>query len=391
MRVDCGRKDRPHRHVRPSAHRSWWYWGATAAPPFQNRSRCAVQTSPKTQVFCCRAPAAEASGRSLRNQDVVTIGPKNWRPPLCSSGNFFGPIVPWGVRPQSPPHPTRTRQTAKNIRQKWRTSDDQDRHIRDGSPTAGGYGYWVGNLQQCRSSSFLRIHRRAIIENGITKRFAVSAIIVFLGASTSACTTGRTPLPHVSSPDIQGSPPSVVGNKALPTTVHPGSTSLPWHIQRIDDMRNRIYPSSDHKQCGVPHPGRLRRSVGSQISPWSGIQGSLSGCPSIRRASPHAHQPRMRNWVDGSFLDRQIGSQTRHAGQGERAAVLTTGTVDRGSCSIGLMYPSFGWRSRVEPGVPLLSVEQLDLRARPEGLHHRVVTDPHPLAMSPILRALPVG
>jgi hypothetical protein len=257
-------------------------------------------------------------------------------------------------------------------------------------PTAGGYGYWVGNLQRCRSSSFLRIHRRAIIESGITKRFAVSAIIVFLGASTSACTTGRTPSPHVSSPDIQGSPPSVVGNEALPMTVNPGSTSVPWHIQRIDDMRNRIYLSSDHKQCGVPHPGRLRRSVGSQISPGSGIQGSLSGCPTIRRASPHAHQPRMRNWADGSFLDRQIGSQTRHAGQGERAAVLTTGTVDRGSCSIGLMYPSFGWRSRVEPGVPLLSVEQLDLRARPEGLHHRVVTDPHPPAMSPILRALPV-
>ena len=75
---------------------------------------------------------------------------------------------------------------------------------------------------------------------GINKQLAVAAIIVFLGASTPACTTGRTPLPHVSPPGIQGSPSSAAGIEALPTTVHPGSTSVPWHIQRSGDMHNRI-------------------------------------------------------------------------------------------------------------------------------------------------------
>lgn len=98
---------------------------------------------------------------------------------------------------------------------------------------------------------------------GITKRFAVAAIIVFVGASTSACTTGRTPLPHDSSPGIQGSPSSTPGNEALPTTVHTGSTSLPWRIQRIDDAHNRIYLSSDKKQCSVPYASTVEETTTS--------------------------------------------------------------------------------------------------------------------------------
>lgn len=98
---------------------------------------------------------------------------------------------------------------------------------------------------------------------GIPKRFAVAAIIVFVGASTSACTTGRTPLPRDSSPGVQGSPSSVPGNEALPTTVQAGSTSLPWHLQRIDDAHNRIYLSSDKEQCSVPYAATVEETATS--------------------------------------------------------------------------------------------------------------------------------
>jgi hypothetical protein len=98
---------------------------------------------------------------------------------------------------------------------------------------------------------------------GITKRLAVVAIIVFLGASTSACTTGRTPLPRDSSPAIHSSPSSGTGNEAIPTKVHPGSTSLPWHIQRVDDAHNRIYLSSDKKQCSMPYASTVEETTTS--------------------------------------------------------------------------------------------------------------------------------
>jgi hypothetical protein len=98
---------------------------------------------------------------------------------------------------------------------------------------------------------------------GITKRLAVAAIIVFIGVSMSACATGRTPLPLDASPGIQGSPSSAPGNEALPTTVRARSTSLPWHIQRIDDARNRIYLSSDKKQCSVPYASTVEETTTS--------------------------------------------------------------------------------------------------------------------------------
>jgi hypothetical protein len=98
---------------------------------------------------------------------------------------------------------------------------------------------------------------------GITKRFAVAAIIVFVAASTAACATGRTPLPHDSSPGIHGSPLLVSGNEAIPTTVHAGSTSVPWRLQRIDDAHNRIYLSADKKQCSVPYASTVEATTTS--------------------------------------------------------------------------------------------------------------------------------
>lgn len=98
---------------------------------------------------------------------------------------------------------------------------------------------------------------------GIPKRFAVAAIIVCVGAAMSACTTGRTPLPHDSLPGIQGSPSTNPGNEALPTTVHAGSTSLPWHLQHIDDAHNQIYLSSDKKQCSVPYAATVEETTTS--------------------------------------------------------------------------------------------------------------------------------
>jgi hypothetical protein len=97
----------------------------------------------------------------------------------------------------------------------------------------------------------------------ITKRFAVAVIIVFLGASISACTTGRAARPRESSPTNPSSPSSIAGNEALPTNVQPGSTSLPRHIQRIDDTHNRIYLSSDKKQCSMPYASTVQETTTS--------------------------------------------------------------------------------------------------------------------------------
>ena len=96
---------------------------------------------------------------------------------------------------------------------------------------------------------------------GITKRFVVTAIVVFIGLSTSACTSGQTPLPRDSSPTIHSSPSSGTGDEALPTNVHPGSTSLPWHIQRVDETHNRIYLSSDKKQCSTPYASTVEETT----------------------------------------------------------------------------------------------------------------------------------
>lgn len=97
----------------------------------------------------------------------------------------------------------------------------------------------------------------------ITKRLVMTAMIGFIGVSTSACTTGQTPLPRDSSPTIHSSPSSGAGNEALPTNVHPGSTSLPWKIQRVDQTHNRIYLSSDKKQCSTPYASTVEETTTS--------------------------------------------------------------------------------------------------------------------------------
>jgi hypothetical protein len=96
---------------------------------------------------------------------------------------------------------------------------------------------------------------------GITKRLAVAAIIVFIGVSTSACATRQPPLLRDSSPTIHSSPSSGTGDEALPTKVQPGSTSLAWHIQRVDDRHNRIYLSSDKKQCSTPYAATVEATT----------------------------------------------------------------------------------------------------------------------------------
>jgi hypothetical protein len=95
------------------------------------------------------------------------------------------------------------------------------------------------------------------------KRLVVTAMIGFIGVSTSACTTGPSPLPRDSSPTIHSSPSSGAGNEALPTNVHPGSTSLPWHLQRVDDTHNRIYLSSDKKHCSTPYASTVEETTTS--------------------------------------------------------------------------------------------------------------------------------
>lgn len=96
---------------------------------------------------------------------------------------------------------------------------------------------------------------------GIMKRFAAVIHIVFVGASMSACTTAERPLPHKSSPDIHGSPSSSPGTEALPTIVHAGSMSLPWHIQHSDDTHNRISLSSHKEQCSVPYAATVEETT----------------------------------------------------------------------------------------------------------------------------------
>jgi hypothetical protein len=96
---------------------------------------------------------------------------------------------------------------------------------------------------------------------GITKRFAMVTVIVFLVASTPACTTGPTQLPRDLPPAIHSSPSSGAGDEALPMKVQPGSTSLAWHIQRVDDRHNRIYLSSDKKQCSTPYAATVEATT----------------------------------------------------------------------------------------------------------------------------------
>jgi hypothetical protein len=100
---------------------------------------------------------------------------------------------------------------------------------------------------------------------GITKRLITAVSVVFLVVGTSACTTGRTPLPQTSSPAIQASPSPDFGNKAFLTKVTPESTSLPWHLWHVDDVLHRIYlqSSNNNNQCSTPYAATVEETTTS--------------------------------------------------------------------------------------------------------------------------------
>jgi hypothetical protein len=115
---------------------------------------------------------------------------------------------------------------------------------------------------------------------GVTKRLMTAVMVVFLVVGTSACTTGRTPLPRTSSPAIQASSSPGFSNEAFPTKVTPESISLPWHLWHVDDVLHRIYLQSSNynQQCSAPYAATVEETTTSVTITVHGSKRSQGPC-----------------------------------------------------------------------------------------------------------------
>lgn len=78
---------------------------------------------------------------------------------------------------------------------------------------------------------------------------AAGCVVLIVGLS--ACTTGRSAPPPDGAAPSKAPSASTIDNP-LPTTVHADSTSLSWHVQRVDRARSRIYLWANKKECSTP-------------------------------------------------------------------------------------------------------------------------------------------